>query len=87
MAKSDCRTAILVQWQLSDRVRATRTRVAAVCQERSRRQVAAGFKGVALQLNIAVGPTQPLPWQAQVNIAGNPPHPHSGRGYAAGPYP
>ena len=35
MAKSDCRTAILVQWQLSDRVRATRTRVAAVCQERS----------------------------------------------------
>ena len=34
--------------------------------------MAAGFIGVAQQLNIAVGPTQPLPWQAQVNIAGNP---------------
>ena len=33
---------------------------------------AAGFKEVALQLNIAVGSPEPLPWQALVNIAGNP---------------
>jgi hypothetical protein len=33
---------------------------------------AAGFKEVALQPNIAVGSPEPLPWQALVNIAGNP---------------
>lgn len=33
---------------------------------------AAGFNEVWLQLNVAIGPAQPLPWQAKVNIAGNP---------------
>ena len=32
----------------------------------------AGFQEVWLQLNVAVGPAEPLSWQAAVNIAGNP---------------
>ena len=32
----------------------------------------AGFAEVHLQLNVAVGSTQSLPWQALLNIAGNP---------------
>jgi arsenite methyltransferase len=33
---------------------------------------AAGFKEVALQLNVAVGPAQPLPWRTLVNMVGIP---------------